>query len=108
MAFKRIRRQAETLAALQAGATVVTSGERLARATMLAYGEARHAAGSTVWERPEVLSYGAFLNRLYDRAADGALRDPGRALPRRLSDAATEARWEEVIRASPRGAELLQ
>lgn len=108
MAFKRIWHQAEVLAALEAGAVIVTSGERLARAVRLAHGEARLAAGARVWERPEVMSYGAFLNRLYDRAADAALSATDASLPRRISDAAAEARWEELIRASARGAALLQ
>ena len=108
MAFKRIWHQTGVLAALDAGATVVTSGERLARAVRLAHGEAHLAAGACVWERAEVMSYGAFLDRLYDRAADAALSATGAILPRRISDAAAEARWEEVIRASARGASLLQ
>src|SRR5579863_4340267 len=108
MAFKRIWRQGEVLAALDAGATLVTSGERLARAVCLAHGEARHAAGVRVWERPEVMSYGAFLDRLYDRAADAALSATSQPPPRRISDAAAEARWEQAVRASARGAEVLQ
>ena len=108
MAFKRIWHQQAVLAALDAAATVVVSGERLARATRLAHGEARHAAGARVWERPEVVSFTSFLGRLYDRAADVALGDPTQALPKRITDAACESHWEEVIRASPQGAALLQ
>lgn len=108
MAFKRIWHQTEVLAALDAGATVVVSGERLARAVRLAHGEARHAAGARVWERPEVVSYRAFLDRLYDKAADAALGDPARVCPKRLSGAACESHWEEAIRASPEGTALLQ
>ncbi len=103
----RIGQQAEVLAALQAGATVVTSGERLARALRLAHGEARHAAGARVWERPEVLTYGAFIETLYAAAADAAL-SRGRPLPRRISSAAAEGRWEEAVRASDAGNALLQ
>ena len=108
MAFKRIWRQEEVLAALDAGATVVASGERLARAVRLAHGEVKHAAGALVWERPEVMSYGAFLERLYDRAADAALGATHEAPPKRISTAAAEAHWEAVVRASARGAQLLQ
>lgn len=108
MAFKRIWHQQEVLAALDAGATVVVSGERLARATRLAHGEARHAAGARVWERPEVVSFASFLERLYDKAADAALGDPAHALPKRITDAACESHWEEAIRASPQGGALLQ
>ena len=106
MAFKRIWHQAEVLAALDAGAMVVASGERLARAARLAHGEAQQAAGVRVWERPQILSYKAFIDHLYDKAADAALS--GKSLPRRISDAACESRWEEAIRASPQGGALLQ
>ena len=108
MSFKRIANQDEVLAALDAGAWVVTPGERLARAVRLAHGEARHAAGALVWERPEVVSYSTFLDRLYDKAAEGALADPERAPPKRVSSAASESHWEEAIRRSPQGASLLQ
>ncbi|HEX2667135.1 MAG TPA: hypothetical protein VHP13_02075, partial [Gammaproteobacteria bacterium] len=86
MAFKRIWHQAEVLAALDADAMLVASGERLARAVRLAHGEARQAAGDAAWERPAVLSYGAFIELLYDRAADAAL-GAARPLPGRLPDA---------------------
>ena len=108
MAFKRIWHQADVLAALAAGATVVVSGERLARAVRLAHGEAQQAAGAAVWERPEVSAYRAFLERLYDRAADAALSDATQRLPKRISDAACESHWEEAIRGSAQGATLLQ
>ncbi|HEX4300568.1 MAG TPA: PD-(D/E)XK nuclease family protein [Gammaproteobacteria bacterium] len=107
MGFKRIWHQTDVLAALAAGATVVTSGERLARATQLAHGEAQSAAGATVWDSPEILSYDAFLARLYDGAAGAAL-DSGKPLPRRLSDAACEGFWEQAVRASPQAESLLQ
>ena len=106
MAFKRIWHQAEVLAALEAGAVIVTSGERLARAVRLAHGEARLAAGARAWERPDVLSYGAFLNRLYDAACIACLAEQDAPPPRRLTGAAAEALWEEAIRAS--AAVLLQ
>ncbi len=108
MGFKRIWHQEDVLAALAAGATVVTSGKRLARATQLAHAQAQSAAGATVWERPDVLSFAAFLDRLYDDAADAALRGTDLALPKRITDAACESHWEEAIRASPQGAVLLQ
>ncbi len=107
MAFKRLWHQADVLAALAAGGSVVVPGERLARAVALAHGEARHGAGARVWERPEVLSYGALLQRLYGRAADAALSS-STPPPRRITDAAVESQWEKIIRASPQGTGLLQ
>ena len=108
MGFKRIWHQTEVLAALAAGATVVTSGERLARAARLVHGETQRAAGAAAWERPRVLSYNAFIESLYDSAADLALGGADPNLPRRLSSAAQESHWEEAIRASAEGAALLQ
>lgn len=108
MGFKRIWHQTEVLAALAAGATVVTSGERLARAVRLAHGEAQRADGAAVWERPRVLSYHAFIELLYDSAADAALGGTDQSPPKRISSAAHESHWEEAIRASAEGAALLQ
>ncbi len=108
MAFKRIWHQTEVLAALEAGAVIVTSGERLARAVRLAHGEARLAAGARVWERPEVMSYGAFLNRLYDRAADAALSSGGCIFAATYLDAAAEAPLGRVNPCFSWGAALLQ
>ncbi|HET7176933.1 MAG TPA: PD-(D/E)XK nuclease family protein [Gammaproteobacteria bacterium] len=107
MSFKRIANQDEVLAALDASAWVVTPGERLARAVRLAHGEARQAAGAGVWERPEVMSYHACLDRLYDGAVAAALAG-GEAPPKRLARAATEAMWEQAIRSSVVGEALLQ
>jgi probable DNA repair protein len=108
MSFKRIWHQADVLAALAAGATVVTSGERLARAVRLVHGDAQLAAGASVWERPAVFSYSSLIDRLYDSAADAALSAPDRPLPLRISDAARESHWEAAIRNSTQGAGLLQ
>src|SRR6185312_870480 len=108
MGFKRIWHQTEVLAALAAGATVVTSGERLARAVRLVHGQAEQANGAVVWERPRVLSYNAFIESLYDSAADAALDGADPNLPKRLSSAACESHWEEAIRDSVEGAALLQ
>src|SRR5690242_11748374 len=108
MAFKRIWHQAETLAALRAGATVVTSGERLARAVLLTYGEAQQAAGARVWERPEVVSYHGFIDRMYDAGVATILGSVETPPPKRLLPAAAEALWEEIIRSSRAGETLLQ
>jgi ATP-dependent helicase/nuclease subunit B len=108
MSFKRIWHQTEILAALDSGATLVTSGERLARAVRLAHGEARLAAGARVWERPAVFSYNAFLGELYERAFAAALAGNSAAPPRRLQEAAAEALWESCLRASTVGGDLLQ
>jgi len=108
MPFKRIWRQPQVLAALRAGASVVTSGERLARAVHLAYAEERAAAGVRVWERPAVFSFGVFVGELYERAFAAALSAGGRAPPRRMPETAAEAIWERCVWTSAVGDELLQ
>src|SRR5215469_14145797 len=107
MAFKRIWHQPEVLAALDAGAWVITPGERLARAVRLAHGDARRTAGVAVWEQPQVASYAAFLDRLYDGAMAAALGSETLP-PRRYVASAVEAVWEQAIRASQAGEGLLQ
>ena len=108
MAFKRIAHQARVLAALEAGATLVTPGERLARAARLAHGEAQHAKGARVWERPEALSYTAFLVRLHEKAVDTALAGGINPPPRLITAAAAQVQWERAIRTTVGGGGLLQ
>src|SRR5690242_16941152 len=108
MATNRIWHEARVLAALDAGACVITSGERLARAVRLAHGEARAASGARVWERPEVLAYGGFMNRLYEAAMAASLEAGIAPPPKRLSEAAAEAVWEGVIRSATLDGGLLQ
>jgi len=108
MATNRIWHEARVLAALDAGAWVITSGERLARAVRLAHADAKAASGARVWERPEVLTYGAFMNHLYETAMAASLDAGGSLPPRRLSEPAAEAVWEEVIRSATPNGYLLQ
>ena len=108
MSFKRIANQDEVLAALDAGAWVVTPGERLARAVRLAHGEARLAAGAKAWERPEAVAYHAFLEQLYEVASATSLGAADAPPPKRLASTAAEALWEQAIRGSIAGEALLQ
>ncbi|HSC46832.1 MAG TPA: PD-(D/E)XK nuclease family protein [Gammaproteobacteria bacterium] len=108
MATNRIWHEARVLAALEAGACVITSGERLARAVRLAHAAARAASGAQVWERPEVLTYSGFINRLYETAMAASLQAGIAPPPKRLSEPAAEVAWEEVIRSTTHDGGLLQ
>ncbi|MEE8119479.1 MAG: PD-(D/E)XK nuclease family protein [Gammaproteobacteria bacterium] len=83
--------------ALEAGTTVVTGNDRLARHQLERYAERHLQAGQLAWIRPKLLSWQAFLNEL----ADHWLFDRADS-PKRLSTAAATALWEKLVRdASP-------
>lgn len=80
-----------------AGITVVTPNARLAEA-LLAQFDARQAKrGLAAWETPDILSFAAFVQRLWEDAL-GAEGD--RPAPLLLSGAQEQALWEEVILAT--------
>lgn len=107
---QRLLQQGAILGALAGGATVVTAGERLARAVRWAYAEAQQAQGRQAWERPRALSWSAFVADLWSAHDDGASRgDTSSAAELRLLSAIqSEALWEAVVRASGAGSGLLQ
>ncbi len=101
---QRLWHESEILMALEAGATVVAASERLARAVRLAQAEAARARAAEVWERPEVLSWGVFLQRQFSVYEETRLQ-PG---PRLLGAHQAETLWETVIHAGHAGSALLQ
>lgn len=109
LAAQRIWQEDRVLAALAAGATVVTGSKRLARTVLLAHADAQAGKGVVVWERPLVWSWSAFLSRQFSAAQDAALAaGTARGLPSLLSAAQVESLWERVIRASAAAQGLLQ
>ena len=106
---QRLLQQHTILAALAQGATVVTAGERLARAVQWAHAEAQPAAGRRAWERPEVLPWPAFLAQLWSARETAIPADaaPG-VCPRLLSAIQAEAVWESIVRRSDAVSGLLQ
>jgi probable DNA repair protein len=93
------------LAAGHAGAlTVVTPNRRLAQVLAAEFDARQLAAGRVVWETADVLPYAAFVERLYDDALHG---EGGAALPLLLTADQAETLWEDVIRRSPQGRDLL-
>ncbi|MGA9853201.1 MAG: PD-(D/E)XK nuclease family protein [Gammaproteobacteria bacterium] len=103
MAGRRLWHEEEILAALEAGAILVTASERLARAARLAHADAARARGVRVWERPEVLGWGAFLQLLFSRHEQLDLV----AGPRLLAPHQAEVLWETVITGETANSPLL-
>jgi ATP-dependent helicase/nuclease subunit B len=78
------------------GITIVTPNARLAEA-LLAQFDARQAKrGLAVWETPDILSFGAFVQRLWE----DTLAAQGQPAPLLLGGAQEQALWEEVILAT--------
>ncbi len=91
--------------ALENGATVITASRRLARVLTREFHGIQTARGHAVWNRPDILPLGAFLERGWRewlwRAADGDA-------PLLLNAVQEQALWQRIIRESPLGASLLQ
>jgi len=83
------------LDALQAGATVVTANKRLARTLRAAYNAQQIGLGHTAWPAPDVLSWNAWLRRLWD---GGRLAGDDQGLTL-LSDAAAACLWQQIVQA---------
>lgn len=103
-ALEREELFAQLAAGHAAGVTVVTPNRRLALALAGEFDRRQLAAGRTAWETADVLPYAAFVERLYD---DALHSDAGAALPLLLTPDQSQALWEEVIRASRSGRDLL-
>ena len=65
----------QQLDALQSGVTVVTANKRLARTLRSAYNNRQLAQGASAWPAPDVLSWNAWLRRLWE-SASGRKREP--------------------------------
>ncbi len=89
---------------LAAKATVVTPNRRLAQALAREFDAAQADKGLAVWESADILPLSALVERLYQ---DALYSDLSPALPLLLSQAQESELWEQVIRASPAGGELL-
>ena len=86
-----------TIAALQAGATLVTASQRLARHLAASYGAAQQAHGAPVWEAPDILPWNQWLERFWQESFGLLDADTPQLL---LSDFQEQTLWEEVIRAA--------
>src|SRR6185503_7016771 len=84
--------------------TVVTPNKRLAQALMADFDLFQIDKQLTVWEAPDILPFGAFVERLWE---DALYSDLGEKLPLLLTPAQEQHVWEEIIRGSGAGKDFL-
>src|SRR5258708_17723534 len=77
-----------------AGVTVVTPNQRLSQALMLEFDAFQIGKALSVWEAPDILPFGAFVQRLYE---DGLYADLSAELPMLLTPAQEEEVWKQVV-----------
>src|SRR5258706_1072530 len=96
-----MRSKAELFARLAEGhaarITVVTPNKRLSQALMLDFDSFQIDKNLTVWEAPDILPFGAFVQRLYE---DGLYSDLSAELPMLLTPAQEEEIWKQVVAGS--------
>src|SRR6185503_6037567 len=74
--------------------TVVTPNKRLSQALMLEFDAFQIGKGLSVWEAPDILPFGAFVQRLYE---DGLYSDLSAELPMLLTPSQEEELWRQVV-----------
>jgi ATP-dependent helicase/nuclease subunit B len=77
-----------------AAITVVTPNKRLSQALMLEFDAFQTGKALSVWEAPDILPFGAFVQRLYE---DGLYADLSAELPMLLTPAQEEEVWKQVV-----------
>src|SRR3989441_5577043 len=77
-----------------AGVTVVTPNKRLSQALMLEFDAFQIGKALSVWEAPDILPFGAFVQRLYE---DGLYADLSAELPMVLTAAQEEELGKQVV-----------
>ena len=80
-----------------AGITIVTPNKRLSQALMGEFDAYQTDQGKKVWEAPDILPFGAFVQRFYE---DGLYTDLGTELPMLLTPAQEEELWRQVLAGS--------
>jgi ATP-dependent helicase/nuclease subunit B len=84
--------------------TVLTPNRRLAAEFIRRHDASCLAAGESAWSAPDVLPFGAFVQRLYEDALYSGL---GVELPLLLEAAQEQCLWEDIVAKSEAGATLL-
>ena len=77
-----------------AGITIVTPNKRLAQALMADFDLHQINRQLTVWEAPDILPFGAFVERLWE---DALYSDLGEKLPLLLTPAQEQHLWEQIV-----------
>jgi ATP-dependent helicase/nuclease subunit B len=78
-----------------AGVTVVTPNRRLSQALMADFDAFQIAKDLKVWEAPDILPFGAFVERLWE---DALYSDLGESLPLLLTPAQEQHLWQEILK----------
>src|SRR5690348_4820094 len=93
--------KAELFARLEKGhaeqVTVVTPNKRLSQALMAEFDEFQIKKDLKVWEAPDILPFGAFVERLWE---DALYSDLGEKLPLLLTPAQEQHLWLEILQGS--------
>ena len=90
---------------LREGHMLITANSRLARVLADRYDGWRAAAGDRQWPRAPILSWSAWLDRLWHEAALGGVAGTERAIP---GDQQALSLWSEVLERSELAARLLR
>lgn len=77
-----------------AAPTVITPNRRLSQELMLEFDAFQIGKALSVWETPDILPFGAFVQRLYE---DGLYADLSAELPMLLTPAQEEEVWKQVV-----------
>src|SRR5258708_25252579 len=76
------------------GVAVVAPNKRLSQVLMLEFDAFQIGKALSVWEAPDILPFGAFVQRFYE---DGLYADLSAALPMLLTPAQEEEVWKQVV-----------
>src|SRR5450759_558119 len=95
---------ADLLARLEAGATLVTPNRRLAQHLKREFDSAQQSKGLAVWPTPDILPLSTFIERCFDAVLHCA---DGQPLPVLLTAAQEAVIWEQVVRRSDLSTGLL-
>jgi ATP-dependent helicase/nuclease subunit B len=74
--------------------TVVTPNRRLSQTLMADFDAFQIKKNLTVWEAPDILPFGAYVERLWE---DALYSDLGESLPLLLTEAQEQRLWEEIL-----------
>jgi probable DNA repair protein len=91
---------ADLVAKLEAGATLVTPNRRLAQHLRETYDRTQQALGRACWRTPDILPLAVFVERCYDALSS---RASVAEFPMRLNGAQEAALWEEAVSRSGAG-----
>ncbi len=84
--------------------TVVTPNKRLSQALMQEFDGFQIKNSLSVWDAPDILPFGSFVERLWE---DALYSDLGEKLPLLLTPAQEQHLWQEVVRSSTAGKDFL-